>query len=270
MKKIIAFIFIITFTFACSTVPITGRKQLTAIPSSQMLSLSYSSYGELISKSKLSSNQQQTNMVKNAGRNIKGAVEEYMRRNNLTDRIKNFNWEFNLIEDKNANAFCMPGGKVAFYTGIMPICQNETGVAVVMGHEVAHAIAEHGNERMTLGLAQQLGGAGLAVALRNKPQETQSLALTAFGVGSTVFGILPYSRLHESEADKLGLIFMAMAGYDPHESVRFWERMEAQSKGAPPEFISTHPSHNTRIRNLRKAIPEAMKYYKSGDNSARK
>ena len=177
--------------------------------------------------------------------------------------LKGFQWEFNTVESEEANAFCMPGGKVVFYTGILPICQDEAGVAVVMGHEVAHAIAKHGNERMSQGLVQQFGGVALSVALSDKPAQTQQLFQTAYGVGSQVGVMLPFSRLQESEADELGLIFMAMAGYDPHEAPKFWERMSAKSSGgAPPEFLSTHPSHETRIRKLNKAIPKAMEYYK--------
>lgn len=262
IKKFLTLITIVFFA-ACSTVPITGRKQLHIIPNSEMLSMSFDGYKQVLKENKLSTNQQQTAMVKNVGSRIKTAVENYMRTNHLESELKGFDWEFNLLESTTVNAFCMPGGKVAFYTGIMPICQDEAGIAVVMGHEVAHAIANHGGERMSQGLIQQLGGVALAVALSEKPKETQQLALAAYGVGSTVFGVLPYSRLHESEADKMGLVFMAMAGYDPHEAPRFWERMVSQSKGqTPPEFLSTHPSHETRIKDLNNYMPEALKYYK--------
>ena len=194
---------------------------------------------------------------------IKSAVEKYMADNNLSDQLKGFNWEFNTVESDQVNAFCMPGGKVVFYTGILPICKDDAGVAVVMGHEVAHAIAKHGNERMSQGLIQQFGGVALSVAIADKPAETQQLFQTAYAVGSQVGVMLPFSRLQESEADDLGLIFMAMAGYDPHEAPKFWERMSANSGGsAPPEFMSTHPSHETRIKKLNAAIPKAMEYSK--------
>lgn len=247
----------------CSVVPVTGRKQISLVPNSQILPLSFDSYKQVLKENKLSTNQTETNMVKNVGVRIKQAVETFMREQKLEDQIKNFQWEFNLLESPQVNAFCMPGGKVAFYSGIMPICKNETGVAVVMGHEVAHAIANHGGERMSQGLIQQFGGVALSVALNEKPQETQQLAMAAYGVGSTVLGVLPFSRLHETEADKMGLIFMAMAGYNPQEAPDFWERMANQSKGgAPPQFLSTHPSHDTRIKDLQAYMPKAMKYYK--------
>ncbi len=228
-----------------------------------MLSLSYTNYQSFLGESKLSTNKAQTNMVKNSGRRIQAAVEEYMKINGIASKIDGFQWEFNLVDDPAVNAWCMPGGKVVFYTGIMPICQDETGVAVVMGHEVAHAVADHGNERMTQGLMAQAGQTALSVYMANKPDETRNMMLAAFGVGAQVGVLLPFSRLHESEADKLGLIFMAMAGYDPHEAPRFWERMSAKSGGnKPPEFMSTHPSDQRRIANLQAMMPEAMKYYK--------
>lgn len=255
-------VFLVAYMAGCSTVPITGRKQLDLVPNSQLLTLSFDSYKQVLKENKLSTNQTETNMVKNVGVRIKGAVEAFMKEQKLESELKNFAWEFNLLESPTVNAFCMPGGKVAFYSGIMPICKDETGVAVVMGHEVAHAIANHGGERMSQGLMQQFGGVAVAVALSEKPQETQQLAMAAYGVGSTVLGILPYSRLHESEADKMGLVFMAMAGYNPQEAPAFWERMAAQSKGGtPPQFLSTHPAHQTRINDLKNYMPKAMKYY---------
>lgn len=247
----------------CIKVPITGRRQLDLVPASQVISLSFDGYKQVLKDNKLSTNVAQTQMVKNVGARIQRAVEQYMAQHNLKSTLNGFQWEFNLLESPTVNAFCMPGGKVAFYTGIMPICKDESGIAVVMGHEVAHAIANHGGERMSQGLIQQMGGVAIAVALKDKPGTTQQLAMSAYGAGSTVFGILPYSRLHESEADRLGLVFMAMAGYDPHEAPKFWERMTAMSKGQkPPEMLSTHPSDATRIQDLNKEMPEAMKYYK--------
>jgi len=263
MKKIISIFLTISLLLGCATVPITGRKQLALIPDSQILPMSFSTYDQVLKESKLSTNQKQVNMVKSVGSRIQVAVEDFMAQNNMSDELKGYEWEFNLIEEDVMNAWCMPGGKVAFYTGIMPVCQGEAGVAVVMGHEVAHAVANHGGERMSQGLVQQLGGVALAVALSEKPQETQELFYTAYAIGTTYGAMLPYSRLHESEADKLGLIFMAMAGYDPHEAPKFWQRMKAQSEGGqPPEWMSTHPAHDTRIQNLNDYIPKAMKYYK--------
>lgn len=247
---------------ACATVPITGRRQLSIIPDSQMNAMSFQQYGEVMATSQLSTDTEKVAMVKRVGTRIQAAVEEYFRQEGLSDHLEGYDWEFNLIESEQVNAWCMPGGKVAFYTGILPICQDETGVAVVMGHEVAHAIAEHGGERMSQGMMLQLGGMALSEALSSKPEETQALYMTAFAVGAQYGAMLPFSRKHESEADHLGLIFMAMAGYDPQQAPAFWQRMAAQGGGAPPEFMSTHPSDETRVRQLNEHMPEALKYYK--------
>ena len=262
MKKSVLSIFLlIVFCLGCSTVPLTGRKQLSLIPDSQLNALGFQSYQEVLKESKLSNNQEETQLVKEVGKNISYAVEQYMREKGLYDQIKDFKWEFNLIDDPTVNAWCMPGGKVAFYTGIMPICQGEEGVAVVMSHEIAHAIAEHGGERMSQQLVTQLGGMGLSVALREQPQQTQQMALTAFGLGAQYGVLLPYGRKQESEADELGLYFMAMAGYDPEAAVPFWQRMAAQGGGQrPPEFLSTHPAPETRIRDIEKTIPKTRKF----------
>jgi predicted Zn-dependent protease len=259
----IAFI-LVFFVYNCSRVPVTGRQQLTWIPSQDLLQLSFQSYQQMMQETPPSNNQQQAQMVRQVGNNIRMAVEEYMRSNDMANALDGYEWEFTLLQGDVINAWAMPGGKVAFYEGIMPICRDENGVAVVMGHEVAHAIAEHGNERLTHGLIQQGLGTALSVAIRNEPQATQQLALAAYGVGSTVFGVLPYSRLHESEADHLGLIFMAIAGYDPREAPEFWSRMAAASEGGePPRFLSTHPPHGERIENLNALLPEAMEYYRN-------
>lgn len=246
---------------ACSTVPITGRKQLSLIPQSEMLSMSYQQYDEFLKSNQLSTDQEKTAMVKRVGGRIQKAVETYFAQNNLSGYLRDFRWEFNLVESEEVNAWCMPGGKVVVYTGLLPVAQNEAGLAVVMGHEIAHAIAEHGNERMSQQLVAQMGGMALSAALQNKPEKTQALWMTAFGVGAQVGVLLPYSRTQESEADELGLIFMAMAGYNPNEAVNFWQRMSAGKGASVPEILSTHPSDQTRINNLKKLVPEAMKYY---------
>lgn len=247
---------------SCSTVPVTGRRQLSLIPASTMLSMSYQQYDEFLESNKLSTNQEQTQMVKRVGERIQRAVERYFAENNMSNRLKGYEWEFNLVESKEVNAWCMPGGKVVVYTGILPVTQTEEGLAVVMGHEVAHAIAEHGTERMSQVLLAEMGGLALEQALESKPARTRQLWMTAFGVGLQFGALLPYSRLHESEADHLGLIFMAMAGYDPNEAVTFWQRMAAEKGGkSPPEFMSTHPSDETRIRQIKEKLPEAMRYY---------
>ncbi|QMU29727.1 M48 family metallopeptidase [Adhaeribacter radiodurans] len=246
----------------CATVPITGRRQLSLVPSAEMQQMSYASYKQVLDTAKVVSNSQNTAMVKRVGQRIQKAVEQYMAQNNLSDQLAGYAWEFNLIEDPQVNAWCMPGGKVAVYTGIIPIVRDETGLAVVMGHEIAHAIAKHGDERMSQGLLQQLGGATLQAAMGSNPSLTNNLFLTAYGAGSQL-GLLAYGRKQESEADELGLIFMAMAGYNPQQAVPFWERMAAGKGGqAPPEFLSTHPSDETRIADIQKHIPEALKYYK--------
>jgi predicted Zn-dependent protease len=263
IRNISAVLVVSILVIACSTVAITGRKQLNIIPNSQILSMSFSQYDQFMNENKLSRDQQKTAMIKRVGSRIQKSVEQYFAQNNMSAELNGFQWEFNLIESDQVNAWCMPGGKVVFYTGILPICEDETGVAVVMGHEIAHAVAEHGSERMSQGLITQLGGMALDKALENEPDLTRSLALTAFGLGSQVGVLLPFSRLHESEADHLGLIFMAMAGYNPNAAVDFWGRM-AKLKGgqAPPEFLSTHPSDQTRINDLKKKMPEAMKHYR--------
>lgn len=247
---------------ACSTVPITGRKQLNIIPDSEMLSMSYQQYDEFLKTNQESTDKAATDMVVRVGKRIQAAVEQYARDTNNTKQLDGYQWEFHLVESDEVNAWCMPGGKVVFYTGIIPVCKDESGIAVVMGHEVAHAVAKHGSERMSQGLIAQMGGEALSVALQKEPEQTQQLAMTAFGVGAQFGALLPFSRKQESEADHLGLIFMAMAGYDPQVAVPFWERMAQGGGGKPPEIMSTHPSDETRIRDLKALMPEAMKYYK--------
>lgn len=262
-KRIILLSLLGLLLYACARVAVTGRQQLSLVSNAEIIPMANQQYDSVVSTAKLSTNQQQTAMVKSVGSRIQRAVERYMAENNASAELEGFQWEFNLIDDpKTVNAWCMPGGKVAFYTGIMPICQNEAGVAVVMGHEVAHAIANHARERMSQGLVANglLGTVG--AALGQNPTLTKQLFYQAVGMGAQI-GMLKFSRQHESEADKIGLIFMAMAGYDPNEAPRFWERMSSQSGGAePPEWLSTHPSHSSRIKDLNEAIPEAMKYYK--------
>ncbi len=266
MKKIVTMLlpfFIFSFVaISCSTVAITGRKQLNIIPNSEMLATSFQQYNEFILANKVSADGNNSNMVKRVGFNVQNAVQRYFAENNIADQLNGYNWEFNLIESTDVNAWCMPGGKVVVYTGILPITQDESGLAVVMGHEIAHAVAEHGNERMSQILLTQLGGMALSEALSSQPQQTRDLWLGVYGLGAQVGVLLPYSRTHESEADRLGLVFMALAGYDPNVAVGFWERMANQKQGqAPPEFLSTHPSDKTRIEDIKKNLPEAMRYY---------
>jgi predicted Zn-dependent protease len=250
--------------FACTSVAVTGRKQLSLVSNAEIIPMAADQYRQVIAKGPLSTNREQTQIVKNVGVKIQKAVEEYMADKGLSSELAGFEWEFNLIDDpKTVNAWCMPGGKVAFYTGIMPICKDEAGVAVVMGHEVAHAIANHGRERISQQIVAQYGLGTLSALMGQNPTAGQELLMQAIGAGTNV-GMLTFSREHESEADHIGLIFMTMAGYDPNEAPLFWERMTQLSGGqSPPEFLSTHPSHDTRIKDLKRWIPEALSYKKN-------
>ncbi|HUT44960.1 MAG TPA: M48 family metallopeptidase [Sedimentisphaerales bacterium] len=262
-SKLIVLSGLLLLLAGCSEVEITGRKQFNIVPDSTMNSMSFQSYGEFLTQNKLSTNAEQTQMVKRIGGRIQNAVEQYCKTNCIEDRLAGYEWDFNLVEDPNINAWCMPGGKVVVYTGILPIAQGETGLAVVMGHEIAHAFAKHGAERMSQSLVVQMGGMALSTALKDRPEQTKNLFMQSYGIGTQVGVLLPYSRVHEREADHLGLVFMAMAGYNPEEAVGFWQRMAAQKTGAqPPEFLSTHPADQTRIQNLKDLLPDAMKYYK--------
>ena len=261
-SKLIIFLIIIFIISACSRVLISNRRQLNLIPNASMLQMSFDQYGLFLEENVISADTEKIAMVKRVGLNIQKAVEQYFIDNGIEEEINNYDWEFNLVESNEVNAWCMPGGKVVIYTGILPLTQDENGLAVVMGHEIAHAVAGHGNERMSQGLMAQLGGVALAVAVREKPEQTQQLWMTAFGAGAQIGVLLPFSRLHESEADHLGLIFMSMAGYNPNHAVSFWRRMSKVKGGqAPPEFISTHPSDRKRIAQIEKLLPEALKYY---------
>ncbi len=248
---------------SCSKVPITGRRQVSLIPSSQLHSMSYQQYDQFLKEHPLSNNAANTALVKGVGQRMQQAVETYFAEIGQSSVLDGFQWDFNLVASDQINAWAMPGGKIVFYEGILPVTRDEAGIAVVMGHEIGHVVAGHGNERMSQMLMTQLGGVALAVAMRDKPEQTQAMWLTAFGLGSQVGVLLPYSRLHEYEADRLGLIFMAMAGYDPHDAIRFWDRMMNMKSGAaPPEFLSTHPTDAKRMREMSRLIPEAMKYYR--------
>ncbi len=261
-SKLIIFIIIVLLFSACSRVLISNRRQLNLIPNSSMLQMSFDQYGQFLKENVISADTEKTAMVKHVGKNIQKAVEQYYIDNGLEGELNNYDWEFNLVESNEVNAWCMPGGKVVFYTGILPLTKDENGIAVIMGHEIAHAVAGHGNERMSQGLMAQLGGIALAVAVKEKPEQTQQLWMSAFGAGAQLGVLLPFSRLHENEADHLGLIFMSMAGYNPNHAISFWRRM-AEVKGgqAPPEFISTHPSDEIRIAQIEKLLPEALEYY---------
>lgn len=249
---------------ACSTVPLTGRKQLSLVNSGELSQLANSQYDDFLKKNKVITGTADARRVKDIGHNLADAVTRYMTQNGYGQTLKELklDWEFNLVESKDVNAWCMPGGKVAVYTGIIPVTKDDAGLATVMGHEIAHAIAKHSGERMSHALAAQGIQVAANVALSNKDPKTVNIFNGLYGIGSNV-GLLAYSRKQESEADHLGLIFMAMAGYDPAEAANFWQRMSASSKGnKPPEFLSTHPSDERRIRDIRELLPEARKYYK--------
>lgn len=247
----------------CATVPITGRKQLLIMPESEMVQMSLTSYNDFLKENKLSTDPVGTKRVKDVGRRIAAAVESYLKSQGMESLVQDYQWEFNYVQSKELNAWCMPGGKVVVYEGIMPVCRNDDGLAVVMGHEIAHAVARHGNERMSQQMIVQAGSAAAAYALKNKSEQTQALLGTAIGLGANYGVMLPFSRKHELEADRLGLIFMTIAGYDPNEAIPFWTRMASMSNGQKPaEFMSTHPSDEHRIAQIRALLPEVMKYKK--------
>lgn len=261
LNKIVVLFFIGLLGYSCATVPLSGRRQLSIVGNSEILPLSYDQYSQVVKESKVVTNTPDGQKVVNVGRRIASAVEQYLKENNYESVTDGFSWEFNLIESDQVNAWCMPGGKVAFYTGIMPVCQDETGIAVVMGHEVAHAIANHARERMSQGMVANGLLGGVQAAIGQNPSLTQTIFLQAIGFGGQV-GMLKFSRDQELEADQLGLIFMSIAGYDPREAPDFWERMNATSGGnAPPEFLSTHPGPTRRIERLQEQMPDAMAYY---------
>ncbi len=237
----------------CATAPVTGRSQLILIPESTEIALGLKSYQEILNKEKLSQDQQVVTMVREVGNRIALAANK-----------PKYEWEFNVIQDdKMVNAFALPGGKVAIYTGILPYTEDKDGLATVMGHEIAHALVRHGGERMTTILLAQLGQVAMNIALMDKDPKTINALNIGYGVVTTVGVVLPFSRNQESEADRVGLILMAKAGYDPLKSLGFWERMAAkEGKKSPPEFLSTHPTDKKRIEQIKQWIPEARKYYK--------
>ena len=219
--------------------------------------MAFAQYDQFLTDNKVVSGTKDAQMITSVGQRIATAAERWLDANGYPGYLKDYQWEYNLVNDEAVNAWAMPGGKIVFYTGILPICQGETGVAVVMGHEVAHALADHGAQRMSAGTLQQIGAVGVAVATSNKSAETQNAFMQAYGIGSTVGGMLPFSRSHETEADRIGLQIMAIAGYNPDEAAELWRRMKAKGGQAPPEFLSTHPSNETRINNLTAWAPLA-------------
>ncbi|GHT73290.1 peptidase M48 [Bacteroidia bacterium] len=262
MRKILFVISVIMGLYSCSSVPITGRQQLSLVSDQEVLSLSLQQYGDYIKTAKKSTDKTATALVVKVGQKIAGAVEAYFKATGQEALIAGYQWEFNLIDDSQVNAFCMPGGKIVVYTGILPYTKDETGLAVVLGHEVGHAIAKHANERMSQQMIVQGVGTGVGALLSKGSSTLQTIGSTVYGLGTELGVMLPFNRKQELEADRLGLVLMAIAGYDPNAAIPFWERMSQQG-GSNMELLSTHPSDATRIAEIRKEIPEAMEYYNS-------
>jgi len=258
---------ILVTLFSCKTNVFTGKKTLNFMSNSQLFPMAFSQYGQFLNENKVITGTPQSEMINRSGNKIKTAAQRWLNALGQEQYLKDYAWEYNLVDDPTVNAWCMPGGKIVFYTGILPICQSETGVAIVMGHEVAHALADHGAQRMSAGQLQALGAVGVAVGgqLGGANEQTQQILNQAYGIGSQVGGMLPFSRAHETEADKIGLYLAAIAGYNPDEGAELWKRMSANSGGqAPPEIMSTHPSSESRIAFLKELAPmakaEARKY----------
>ncbi|MGQ7870804.1 M48 family metallopeptidase [Sunxiuqinia sp. sy24] len=266
MKNRLLFAFFAIVLAGCAMNLVTGRNQLSLVQESELQLMAIDQYNTFLDENKvLRSSNGEAAMVDRVGARISKAITVFYTEQGQESVLEGYQWEFNTIDGKEVNAWCMPGGKVVVYTGLLPVTQNETALAIVVGHEIAHAVAKHGAERMSQGLVQQLGGAALQVALSQKPQETQDLFLMSYGIGSQLGALLPWSRQQETEADQYGLIFAAMAGYDPREAIPFWQRMSEAGGANPPEFLSTHPSDATRLKKLKQFMPEALKYYSPGN-----
>jgi len=264
--KLLAIAAAMLATSSCSTVPLTGRSRLSLVSETEMQSAAAASYSALLKDpSTKVLNNADAARVKRVGQKIQAAVTKYMNANGYSSQIQGFNWEFNLIDSKEINAWCMPGGKVAVYSGILPVTKDDAGLATVMGHEIAHAIAQHSSERASQAALAEAGGGIIGAATGGKSQSAQQMINQAYGLGAQGFVLLPNSRKQELEADNLGLTFMSMAGYNPEAAVSFWQRMAAASQGSqkPPEFLSTHPADATRIAQIQRLLPEAKKYYNS-------
>lgn len=258
MKKYFVFLSASCLFLACSTNPFTGKKSLNFVSNSEIFPAAFQQYDQFLKENKVITGTADAKRVETVGIKIKNAAERWLKANGQQQYLDGYQWEYKLVDSPDVNAWCMPGGKIVVYTGILPITQDEAGLATVMGHEVSHALANHGAQRMSAAQLQQLGAVGVAVAAGGKSEQTQQILQQAYGLGSTVGVMLPFSRNHESEADQIGLTLMAIAGYNPDQSLNFWQRMAAKSGGnAPPEFLSTHPSDATRIANLRKLLPAA-------------
>ncbi|HNP32916.1 MAG TPA: M48 family metallopeptidase [Flavobacterium sp.] len=257
-KILLSAVLFIALSISCAKNPFTGKNTLALVPNSEILPSAFAQYGTFLKENKVISGTSDATKVVNVGTKIKNAAEKWLNANGYQGYLKDYQWEYKLVESKEVNAWCMPGGKIVVYSGILPITKDEAGLATVLGHEVSHALCNHGQQRMSAGMLQQLGAAGVGVAVGGKSAEVQQIAMTAYGATTEIGGMLPFSRSHESEADKIGLTLMAIAGYNPEQAVVFWSRMASASGGnKPPEFMSTHPSDETRIAALKKLVPEA-------------
>lgn len=243
---------------SCAKNPFTGKSTMALVDNSQIFPTAFQQYNQFLSENKVITGTTEAKRVEAVGMKIKAAAEKWLNANGYSDYLKDYKWEYRLVDSKEVNAWCMPGGKIVVYSGILPITADETGLATVMGHEVSHALANHGQQRMSAGLLQQAGAAGVAIATGGQTAETQQLAMLAYSGVSQLGGMLPFSRKHETEADVIGLKLMAIAGYNPEKAIDFWQRMSKASNGQkPPEFMSTHPSDETRISDIKKQIPIA-------------
>jgi predicted Zn-dependent protease len=267
MKKLLLLSTLVLFVMcviSCATNKLTGASQLSLVSEQELQSLSATQYKEFLKSHEVISPSKDTRaaMVQRVGKKIAAAVEKYFTDKKNKAALDGFAWEYNLVNDSAINAWCMPGGKIVVYTGILPYTINENALAIVMGHEVSHALLQHGNKRMSESMIQELGGVALSTALSKKPAQTQNIFNQAYGIGTEVGIMLPFSRKQELEADRFGLIWAAIAGYDPNEAIHFWERMQKASGQKPPEFLSTHPSDETRIEKIKSYLPEALSYKK--------
>lgn len=255
-KNIIVTLFVVALFLACTTNPFTGKQTMALVPNSQLFPTAFAQYDQFLTENKVVKGTRDAEMITRVGQRIAVAAERWLNANGHQGYLKDYKWEYKLIDDETVNAWCMPGGKIVFYTGILPVAENETAVAAIMGHEVAHALANHGQQRMSAGMLQQIGAVAGNIAIKN--ERDRAMFNQYYGIGTTVGGMLPFSRSHETEADRIGLYLTAMAGYNPDEAAELWKRMAARSGGqAPPEFLSTHPSNQTRIANLTALSPTA-------------
>jgi predicted Zn-dependent protease len=259
VKKLHALFFVILIFSGCATNPMTGKRTMAFIGNASLFPMAFAQYEDFLNENTVVTGTPEALMLERVGFRIVDAAQKWLAREGQLHVLNGYEWEFRLIQDNSINAWAMPGGKIVFYTGILPVTQTEAGMAVVMGHEIAHSLLNHGQQRMSAGILQQLGALAVAVLVSGNSDQTQALVMTAYGVGSNLFGTLPFSREHEHEADRFGLILMAIAGYNPDEGAVFWERMSSAGGGSIPQFLSTHPSDTARVRNLHNIAPEAKR-----------